>query len=92
LGIATEDETLTVRYPSKAELGTFLQASLRSCFLRVLVVLCLALLSGSSLLPAWKQICIPKEIACTREVRPQATDAKLLNVVLQHGTRRRNNV
>jgi hypothetical protein len=50
------------------------------------------LLSGSSLLPAWKQICIPKEIACTREVRPQATDAKLLNVVLQHGVRRRNNV
>jgi hypothetical protein len=84
LGIATEDETLTVRNPSKAELGTFLQA--------VLVVLCLALLSGSSLLPAWKLICIPKEIACTREVPPQATDAKLLNIVLQHGTRRRNNV
>jgi hypothetical protein len=83
---------LTVSNPSKAEHGTLLQASPRSCFLRVLVVLCLALLSGSSLLPAWKQICIPKEIVCTREVRPQATDAKLLNVVLQHGVKRRNNV
>ena len=81
-----------MRNPSKAEHGTLLQASLRSYFLRVLVVLCLALLSGSSLLPAWEQICIPKEIACTREVRPQATDAKPLNVVLQHGVRRRNNV
>lgn len=81
-----------MRSRSKAEHETLLQASPRSCFLRVLLVLCLALLSGSSLLPAWKQICIPKEIACTREVRPQVSDAKLLNVVFQHGVRRRNNV
>src|SRR4029077_445026 len=45
LCIATEDETLAVRNPSKAEHGTLLQASLRSCFLPVLVVRCLALLS-----------------------------------------------
>jgi hypothetical protein len=73
-----------VRNPSKAAHGTLRQASPRSCFLRVLVVLCLAFLSGSSLLPAWKQIFIPKEIACTREVRPQTADARLLNVVFSN--------
>ena len=83
---------MTVRSQSKAEHGTLLLASPRSCFLRVLVVLCLALLPGSSPLPAWKQLCIPKEIACAREVGPRATDAKLLNVVFQHGVKRRNNV